>query len=428
MANARTTIWVIAVVLSVATSPVLAMVHFRDGGTHNIDYVIDDDVWVDWGGLGMQTTVNLLSGGSINYPWSLVGCESSQINILGGSIGWCLWAFDSSQVDISGGSMEHVSAHGGSQVHMGAGSVRSLFYASDSSQVDFSGGSIGDYLSAWGSSQVYISGGSIQEYVYALDSSHVEISGGAIGYLYTRDNSQMHIFGGSIGGGVETGYTSRVEIFGGSIGDFVWGHQSSQVEIFGGSIGGELFSIDWAVLTVHGSNFAVDGQPCGYGELTSIFGGHWGAEPSRHLTGTLASGEPIDNDFYIGNDAKIVLVPEAGSIETTVDIDPDTFNLKSKVPWIICYIELPEGYNVGDIDVSTIVLNDVVPAESRPTEIGDYDSDGIADLMVKFDRSVVQEILDLGDEVEITVTGELTDGTPFEGSDTIRVIDKGGKK
>ena len=29
--------------------------------------------------------------------------------------------------------------------------------------------------------------------------------------------------------------------------------------------------------------------------------------------------------------------------------------------------------------------------------------------------------------VEITVSGRLTDGTPFEGSDTIRVIDKGKK-
>ncbi len=48
--------------------------------------------------------------------------------------------------------------------------------------------------------------------------------------------------------------------------------------------------------------------------------------------------------------------------------------------------------------------------------------------MVKFDRSAVQHILQVGDEIEITVTGELNDETPFKGSDTIRVIDKGGKK
>ena len=33
-------------------------------------------------------------------------------------------------------------------------------------------------------------------------------------------------------------------------------------------------------------------------------------------------------------------------------------------------------------------------------------------------------ILEPGDEVELTISGELTDGTPFEGSDTIKVIEK----
>jgi len=120
-------------------------------------------------------------------------------------------------------------------------------------------------------------------------------------------------------------------------------------------------------------------------------------------------------------------VPEP-AIEAVIDIDPDTLNLQSKGEWITCYIELAEGYDVDDIDVGTVMLNDQVQAESHPTEIGDYDNDDISDLMVKFDRSAVQGILQVGDEVEITVTGELNDETPFEGIDTIRVIDKGGKK
>ena len=68
------------------------------------------------------------------------------------------------------------------------------------------------------------------------------------------------------------------------------------------------------ILTIHGSDFAVDGEPFGYGELTSILGGaHWD-EPSRYLTGTLVSGEPIDNGSYIGHDGKIVLVPAPGAV------------------------------------------------------------------------------------------------------------------
>ena len=126
--------------------------------------------------------------------------------------------------------------------------------------------------------------------------------------------------------------------------------------------------------------------------------------------------------FYL-HEIDFFAVPEAA-----IDIDPDTLNLNSKGKWITCYIELPEDYDVDDIDVSTVKLNGQVPAESHPTGTGDYDNDGIPDLMVKFDRSAVQEILQAGDEVEITVTGELNYETPFEGSDTIRVIDKGGKK
>ena len=110
-----------------------------------------------------------------------------------------------------------------------------------------------------------------------------------------------------------------------------------------------------------------------------------------------------------------------------IDIDPDTLNLNSKNKWVTTYIELPEGYDVNDINVSTILLEDAIPAKLHPTKIGDHDNDGIPDLRVKFDRSEVQAILEPGEEVEITVTGELYDGTPFEGSDTIRVIDKGKK-
>ena len=113
---------------------------------------------------------------------------------------------------------------------------------------------------------------------------------------------------------------------------------------------------------------------------------------------------------------------------TTIDFDPDTLNLKSKGKVVTVYIELPVGYDVSQIEVSSIMLNSQVQAEAKPTEIGDYDDDGIPDLMIKFDKATVQSILEVGDEVEIVVTGELTDGTPFEGSDTIRVIEKGGKK
>jgi hypothetical protein len=74
------------------------------------------------------------------------------------------------------------------------------------------------------------------------------------------------------------------------------------------------------------------------------------------------------------------------------------------------------------LPISSIRLNSTVPALTRLSEVGDYDSDGIPDLMVKFDRSAVQGVVEASESVEITVTGEV-EGMQFEGTDSTRVID-----
>jgi hypothetical protein len=112
------------------------------------------------------------------------------------------------------------------------------------------------------------------------------------------------------------------------------------------------------------------------------------------------------------------------AIKATVDLDPNTLNCRSQGRYVTCYIELPEGYDPTDIDVATVALNDSLPALSWPTEVRDYDVDGIPDRMVKFDRSDVIELLPVGEEVEVTVSGELVEGTPFAGVDSIRVFCK----
>ncbi len=109
------------------------------------------------------------------------------------------------------------------------------------------------------------------------------------------------------------------------------------------------------------------------------------------------------------------------NITATIDFDPNTLNKKSKGKWVVVYIELPEGYNVADIIISSILLEGTIPAEPWPYNIGDEDKDGIPDLMVKFKRSDVIAILPNGDDVIINVTGQVGDVT-FEGFDIIRVI------
>lgn len=68
------------------------------------------------------------------------------------------------------------------------------------------------------------------------------------------------------------------------------------------------------------------------------------------------------------------------------------------------------------------MLNDAISAETHPTNISDFDEDRILDLMVKFNRKDVIDILEPGDNVIITVFGKLYDETIFEGVDYIKVI------
>jgi len=133
----------------------------------------------------------------------------------------------------------------------------------------------------------------------------------------------------------------------------------------------------------------------------------------------------IPDKPYIIESTEEAIIPILPAI---IDFDPDTLGLKSGGKWVTVYIELPvgHGYDVCDVGLEAIMLNDCICAETRPIEIGDYDNDGITDLMVKFDRQILIDYLkDLGfgddDMVELTVTGEVSE-TMFEGFDTIRVI------
>lgn len=122
-------------------------------------------------------------------------------------------------------------------------------------------------------------------------------------------------------------------------------------------------------------------------------------------------------------------------IPATIDIKPDTLNLGSNGNWVTCYIELPESESVENIDVSTIIINDTIPVDlEAPIMIGDKDADSIPDLMVKFDRQAVIDLIlqnceltNKHETVTLTVTGALEDETPFIGNDIIKVKVPTGK-
>ena len=101
-------------------------------------------------------------------------------------------------------------------------------------------------------------------------------------------------------------------------------------------------------------------------------------------------------------------------------IVPRTINLASKGKWITCYIWLPEKYNVADIKSSTVFLECEIKLDSLHVDEQELVATAI------FSREDVLPILDLGD-IDLKITGRLTDGTVFEATDTIKVIDKSAK-
>ena len=113
-------------------------------------------------------------------------------------------------------------------------------------------------------------------------------------------------------------------------------------------------------------------------------------------------------------------------ITAKITISPHLLNLKSNEMWITAYVELPEGYNVNDINVSSILLNGTIPADlSAPIAIGDYDNDTVQDLMVCFNWSDLAEYILSRDvvfgNITLKISGKLYNGSWFTGTDIVLV-------
>lgn len=310
MRNKSVTIWVMVMSLCLWVLPAFGLTEFKDGGTHDINTTINDDVWVDWESPGMYTTVNVLAGGTIPATYKLKGYNNSSLNISGGSVyglsaydntlvnissgsmDSSLCAYDSSIVNISGGWANSSNAYGNSHIVVSNGATNYL-YAHENGQITMSDGSVNTNLSAHDSGKIQMSGGSVRSALQAIGSSQVEMSGGSVGFLYARDNGQMEITGGSVG--------------------YVRGLGNSKIAVSGGVIssGGSGIHISGQTkLIIDGSNFFIDGNPIGFGEITSMFGGNYLDEPYRRLECTLSNGDPFDNQFKIGDSASITLIPK----------------------------------------------------------------------------------------------------------------------
>jgi len=117
----------------------------------------------------------------------------------------------------------------------------------------------------------------------------------------------------------------------------------------------------------------------------------------------------------------------ANVIQANVDITPNSLLLKNGGcgRWITAHIELPNGYDVDNINVSSVTLK----VNGNNVSVSMHRIQGKR-LMVKFDRASVIRFLwptidhmspRVKQDATLTVTGKYN-GDVFEGSDTIRVF------
>ena len=225
--------------------------------------------------------------------------------------------------------------------------------------------------------------------------------------------------GAYVGWGVYAFNGCTVNIYGGEIGDGFY------IELFAGEPS--------AVVTVYGTNFALDGVPLDplatQFSVNIFYGGV--------LTGTYGNGDPIDlwflSDVPINLQPLDTQPPQPPDTMMAIDIKPgndqNNINLKSKgvVPVAIL---TTEDFDAATVDPATAEFAGAAPERWK---LEDVDDDGDDDLMFHFRT---QDLVDLGqDSTEATLTAQLTGGpitiqstaqgsggTIVSGTDEVRII------
>jgi len=274
---------------------------FDDGVVHDIDFFLNDKLFVTNSAIGEPTTANVLDGGFVYGDLSVHG--DCNINVSGGSVSsgsgsYTLFAYDNSTVDITGGIVNRLQVLQNSNATIRGGSIRYGLFVYNEAVVEIYDGSIGEVerdLNASNNAKVFIYGGSIGRHLESNNYAEVSISDGSIDYdLIANDDSQVVISGGSIGRSLIT-------------------NQNSQVVLIG-------------------TNF---NYPLGYIP-----------DASGTITGTLANGYPIDVPFVRKGNSAILL--KAPNIVLTVTAPNGGERYLTNTPVDIEYI------TEGDASISTV--------------------------------------------------------------------------
>lgn len=138
-------------------------------------------------------------------------------------------------------------------------------------------------------------------------------------------------------------------------------------------------------------------------------------------SGEVVSSVSVPRGALVGLGAAIAVFP---TIAVEIDVRPGThlnpINPMSRgvIPVVVLGSDI---FDIADVDAATLAFGPAAAplAHGSGPHIKDANHDGIKDMLVHF--LTAEAGIAFGD-TETCVTGELLDGTPFEGCDTIRVV------
>jgi hypothetical protein len=177
-------------------------------------------------------------------------------------------------------------------------------------------GAVIDQMISYDTSEIHIEAGTASsgspKTVKAMDESAIVMTGGSVGYqLRAEEDSTVEVYGGTVGQSFIATGSALAILDGGSVVGSFSGYGSAELEMEAGKVevtltandssqmvvtGGDFSTLDrieanntLSRIDILGSGFASNGTPIEYGLLPVETG---------TLTGTLQSGEGINNHYY----------------------------------------------------------------------------------------------------------------------------------
>ena len=170
------------------------------------------------------------------------------------------------------------------------------------------------------------------------------------------------------------------------------------------------------------------------------------SQARANLAATTVGDYAIFAGGQVGSNYSDVVDIYSSWLKVSIDIKPggcpNPLNVKDKGVLSVAILG-SEDFDVWTIDTASIRLEGIAPVRSSYEDVATpmpdgaevcecttEGSDGYLDLVLKFNvQDIVATLGEVedGDEFELTLMGELADGTPIQGKDCIVVITKGGK-